>query len=261
MNRIIATGKGGVGKTTIISTLCRLLARDGYRILVFDTDPSMNLAMTLGIPFDRISTLAEDKAEIRKEMDGENTTHSHGTNVDKIIREHSAYNVDDIRVVIMGTIPSGGSGCLCSSISLVKLMVESLQQFPRGYDFVVVDSQAGPEILGRGLATSFEYNLVVTEATPKSMEVTRQVLKLGKDLNITKTMLVVNKVEGDHDLQIVRKELGEASADMVTICNDESVKRSDREATSLLDEYPGSPAVADIKRLKDSIIASMQKAG
>jgi CO dehydrogenase maturation factor len=29
MKKIIITGKGGVGKTTIIATLSRLLARDG----------------------------------------------------------------------------------------------------------------------------------------------------------------------------------------------------------------------------------------
>ena len=255
MIRIIATGKGGVGKTTIVSTLCRLLAQDGYKVLVFDTDPSMNLAMTLGIPFDRISTLAEDKIDISKEM-GE---HNHGVNVDKIIREHSAYNVDDVRVVIMGTIPAGGSGCLCSSISLVKVMIESLQQFPRGYDFVVVDSQAGPEILGRGLASSFEFNLVVTEATPKSMEVTRQVLKLGKDLKIDRTLLIVNKVESGKDLEIVGRELGEAAADPVTIRYDEAVKESDRNATSLLDDCPDSVAVTDIRKIMDTMVALVPK--
>ena len=50
MKRIIFSGKGGVGKTTILSNLARLLARDGYRVLVIDCDPSMNLAMSLGIP-------------------------------------------------------------------------------------------------------------------------------------------------------------------------------------------------------------------
>ena len=42
MRKIIATGKGGAGKTTIVATLSRLLAMQGFRVLVIDTDPSMN---------------------------------------------------------------------------------------------------------------------------------------------------------------------------------------------------------------------------
>ncbi len=50
MKKVIATGKGGVGKTTTLSTLSYLLAKDGRKVIVFDTDPSMNLALTFGIP-------------------------------------------------------------------------------------------------------------------------------------------------------------------------------------------------------------------
>ena len=107
----------------------------------------------------------------------------------------------------MGTIPSGGSGCLCSSISLVKVLVESFRNRPWEYDYIIVDSQAGPEILGRGLATRFDCNLVVTEAMPKAMEVTRQVFKLSEDLDIRRTVLVLNKVEHEEDVQRVKTEL------------------------------------------------------
>ena len=63
MKRVIFTGKGGVGKTTILSNLARLLVRDGYKVLVIDCDPSMNLAMSLGIPMNDIVTLADDKSQ------------------------------------------------------------------------------------------------------------------------------------------------------------------------------------------------------
>jgi CO dehydrogenase maturation factor len=68
MRKIIATGKGGAGKTTIVATLSRLLAMQGFRVLVIDTDPSMNLAMSLGVPFSMIRTLAEDKQEIKEQL-------------------------------------------------------------------------------------------------------------------------------------------------------------------------------------------------
>jgi len=46
MKKILFTGRGCVGKTTIATTLTRLLARDGRRVLEIDCDPSMNLAMS-----------------------------------------------------------------------------------------------------------------------------------------------------------------------------------------------------------------------
>jgi CO dehydrogenase nickel-insertion accessory protein CooC1 len=69
MKRIIFTGKGGVGKTTILSTVARLLAREGQRVLVVDCDPSMNLAMSLGIPIAQVIALAEDESECRSVAD------------------------------------------------------------------------------------------------------------------------------------------------------------------------------------------------
>ncbi|MDW5563459.1 MAG: AAA family ATPase [Methanomassiliicoccus sp.] len=246
MMKIIATGKGGVGKTTIVSTLSRLLAKGGKKVLVFDTDPSMNLAMTLGIPFRDIATLTEDKAAISEELDG---CHDEELDIDEIIAEHSADTVDGVKVVIMGTIPSGGSGCLCSPISLVKVIIQSLSDEPRGYDIVIVDSQAGPEILGRGLATCFDCNLVVTEAMPKAMEVTRQVLRLSNDLQISRSLLVLNKLENEADLDMVRRELKLDRKDIVTIRSDDAVRKADRNCTSILDDAPSSLVVKDIESL------------
>lgn len=250
MLRVIATGKGGVGKTTIVSTLSRLLSRQGHKVLLFDTDPSMNLAMTMGIPFNDIATIAGDKAEIAKEMND----HDHRIDIDELIAEHSAVGDDGVRVVIMGTVASGGSGCLCSPISMVKVIIQSLLFNPRGYDIVIVDSQAGPEILGRGLATSFDCNLVVTEAMPKAMEVTRQVLKLSKDLQIKRVMLVLNKMQGEKDLEMVVRELGIGPNDVYTIRDDDAVRMADRNSSSILDDRPDSLTVKDIGKIMATMI-------
>jgi len=250
MMRVIATGKGGVGKTTLVSTLCTLLARDGYKVLVFDTDPSMNLAMTLGIPFADIATLAEDKVKIGTKIED----HDIDIDVDSIIEEHSAVTTDNVRVVLMGTIPWGGAGCLCSSISLVKVLVESFVLRPWEYDFIIVDSQAGPEILGRGLATRFECNLVVTEAMPKAMEVTRQVINLSKDLDIRKTVLVLNKYVGEADLNRVSSELRIGPQSILTIRDDDAVRKADRLSIPILSIEPCPEAVVDIMRIKEELL-------
>ena len=47
-NRIVITGKGGTGKTTIAAILSYLFAKE-YHVLAVDADPQMNLPYALGL--------------------------------------------------------------------------------------------------------------------------------------------------------------------------------------------------------------------
>jgi len=51
--KIAIAGKGGVGKTTISGTICRVLAKEGERVLAIDGDPNPNLSVVLGIDKDQ----------------------------------------------------------------------------------------------------------------------------------------------------------------------------------------------------------------
>ena len=46
--KVAVTGKGGVGKTTFASTLCRLYAAEGRSVLAADVDPDANLGLEIG---------------------------------------------------------------------------------------------------------------------------------------------------------------------------------------------------------------------
>ena len=46
---IALAGKGGVGKTTLSSTLARLYAAEGRPVLAADVDPDANLGLALGM--------------------------------------------------------------------------------------------------------------------------------------------------------------------------------------------------------------------
>ena len=47
--RVAVSGTGGVGKTTILGTLSRIYARQGYDVLAIDGDLNPNLGITLGL--------------------------------------------------------------------------------------------------------------------------------------------------------------------------------------------------------------------
>ena len=46
--KVAITGKGGVGKTTLSSTLARMYAQEGRPVLAVDVDPDANLGLALG---------------------------------------------------------------------------------------------------------------------------------------------------------------------------------------------------------------------
>ena len=48
--KIAISGKGGVGKTLLVSLLARAFARSGYSVIAIDADPDANLAATMGFP-------------------------------------------------------------------------------------------------------------------------------------------------------------------------------------------------------------------
>ena len=48
--KIAVTGKGGVGKSTIVALMARILRDSGKKVLAIDADPDMNLATILGVP-------------------------------------------------------------------------------------------------------------------------------------------------------------------------------------------------------------------
>ena len=252
MLRIISTGKGGVGKTTTISTLATMMAREGKKVLVFDTDPSMNLAMTLGLPYLEVPTITENKGMINEELD--EAEDAAGICRD-ILEKYSRVNRDGIRVIVMGAIPDEGNGCLCSAISIVKIVLGyvSSDGCPERYDVAFVDSQAGPEILGRGLAKDFDCNLVLTEPTPKSAEVSRQVAVLARNLGIAKSLLVINKSESEEDRARISSLVGIPVEDSLRVRFDRSVMEADRNDVCLLDAFPGCDAVKDIREIKKRI--------
>lgn len=155
----------------------------------------------------------------------------------------------------MGTIPYGGAGCLCSSIALVKRLMSYIASETEDNDFLMVDSQAGVEIFGRGMAQEFDLSLVVTEPTPKSLEVARHGLKLAGDLGVKRQVVVVNKAEGREEFENVSRALNGAADQICSVGYDRAVVEADKKGLLLLDVSPGSEAVKDVIRIKEILEA------
>ena len=114
---------------------------------------------------------------------------------------------------------------------------------------VIADMEAGAGNLTRMDEGSVDLVLLVTEPSPRSIEVARRARAIIGERKIGPTLVVANKVRGSADLERIRTSLPEA--EVLAVPEDPMVLRADREGRAPIDIDPGAPAaqaVADLAR-------------
>ncbi len=105
--KLAIAGKGGSGKTSISGTFARLLARRGRTVLAIDGDSNPNLALTLGLPMDRVEglpTLTRDLLERTAEGTRLRTT------IDDLCSTHALTAPDGVTLLVMAHPQHAGAG-------------------------------------------------------------------------------------------------------------------------------------------------------
>lgn len=229
--KIAITGKGGVGKTTFSSMLSRMFAQDGYRVVAVDADPDANLALALGFPrevYDSIVPISE-----MKKLVSDRTAASVGSfgkmfkmnpKVDDI-PENYCKEHNGVRLLTLGTVDSGGSGCVCPEHVLLKRLCSHL--ILQNKDVVVMDMEAGIEHLGRGTASGVDAFIVVVEPGERSLQTYRKVKKLSNDIGVEKVFVVGNKIRNKEDEEFIISNLEDGES-LGFIYYNQDVINSDR---------------------------------
>ena len=105
--KVAVAGKGGSGKTSISGTMARLLARRGHRVLAIDGDSNPNLALTLGIPLERIDELPTLPRDLLDRSEGGVTLTQ---TVEEICETHSLAAPDGVTLLVMAHPQHAGTG-------------------------------------------------------------------------------------------------------------------------------------------------------
>jgi CO dehydrogenase maturation factor len=208
--KIAVTGKGGVGKTTVSAFLARWFAEQGRRVLAIDADPDANLGYALGIKnaseIIPISQMRELIAERTESVPG-----AYGgffklnPKVDDLPEKLSVSQGENIRLMVMGGVKKGGTGCVCPESILLKNLVQHL--ILRRDEVVIMDMEAGIEHLGRGTSKFVDWLITVVEPGRRSVDTASRIRELGRDIGLTKVGLVGNKVRNEKDRSFLRKAL------------------------------------------------------
>ncbi|UCH57241.1 MAG: AAA family ATPase [Candidatus Bathyarchaeota archaeon] len=256
--KIAVAGKGGVGKTFVAGTLARLLARDGYNVLAVDADPNINTASSLGIPAEVAEKIVplSDNEELVKEKTGVAPGKSYGQmfkltpTVSDIVDEFGVVGPDGVQLLVMGTVKGGGTGCMCPSNALLRVLVQHL--LIQREDVLVMDMVAGLEHLGRGTARRMDTMLVVVEPRMKSMDTVKRILRLAREIEVRDVLAVGNKIGSERERLFIEERLGELCVPVAAyIPYDEAVAEADMLGAAPIDHDPDSPGVEALARLKE----------
>jgi CO dehydrogenase maturation factor len=258
--KIAISGKGGVGKTLLASLLSRTFAEAGYSVLAIDADPDSNLAANLGFPSpDEITPISEMSALIEERTGAKpgkaGSFFKLNPKVDDLPEKYSLkYN--GIRLMVMGRIKKGGTGCYCPENALLQALITHLLL---GRDEVVIlDMEAGVEHLGRATARAVDRLIVVVEPGRRSIETAYRISKLAKEIGLHNIAIVGNKVRSQSDREFLTSSLPDFEF-LGFIPYDQAIVEADLANLPLLDSSP--QIVKEVRNIYQALLATAKLPG
>jgi len=207
--KIAISGKGGVGKTLLSALLSETFAEAGYSVIAIDADPDANLASTLGFPHPEEITPISELNELIEERTGAKPGQSApfyklNPKVDDIPEQYSVKR-DGIKLMVMGRIKKGGTGCYCPEGALLQALLSHL--LVHRDEVVILDMEAGIEHLARGTAKAMDKLIVVVEPGRRSIETARTINNLAQDIGLNSIALIGNKIHDESEKKFIISNL------------------------------------------------------
>jgi CO dehydrogenase maturation factor len=199
--KLAVSGKGGVGKTMLASLLSIGLARSGFSVLAIDADPNATLAIALGFPHPEKITPISEMADLIEERTGARPGQAGSyfklnPRVDDIPEKYWVEH-NGIKLMVMGRLKKGGSGCYCPENALLEALIAHI--LLRRNEVVIIDMEAGVEHLGRATARAVDRMIIVVEPGKGSIETAYRIRELARDIGLKNIVAVVNKIRSEQD--------------------------------------------------------------
>jgi CO dehydrogenase maturation factor len=258
--KIAISGKGGVGKTLLAAFLAKIFASNGYSVIAIDADPDANLAATLGFPspekitpISELKDLIEERVGVRPGTSG--SFFKLNPKVDDLPEKYSV-RIDGIRIMSMGRIKRGGTGCYCPEGALLQALVSHL--LLQRDEVVILDMEAGIEHLTRGTIKAVDKLIIVVEPGRRSLETAETIKKLAQDLGLNNIAAVGNKIRNEADEQFIKSNLPDIKI-IGFIYYDTAINDADLANVSL---FTASPRTMEaVKNIYETLVSENLRQG
>lgn len=235
--RILAVcGKGGVGKTSISAALVRgLLAEGSRKILAIDADPAVGLATALGME------VGKTLDDVRNDLIGRLESGAKEDRRDLLpLLDYEVFGalVEKKGLAFLAIGRPETEGCYCQINDILKDIIASIAG---GFDYVVIDGEAGIEQVNRRVMETVTDLLLVSDASAKGLNVVRTIREVSARLvEHGRAWLMLNRIRGAEELS--RLALPDGMELLGWVPEDDEVRRADIEGASLL-AMRSSPAL------------------
>jgi CO dehydrogenase maturation factor len=250
VRKIAISGKGGVGKSSIVTLMANVFREKDFRVLVLDTDES-NPGLYRMFGFSKepkplmtlLSRFSEGEAEPNTEWI---TREEIGT--DDIPSEY-VLSSNGLKFLSVGKIEDPFQGCACSMADVTRDLIGKL--VVKDKEVVLVDMEAGIESFGRGVERSVDTVLMVVEPSFESMALAGKIGYMAEGMGIRRVMAVLNKVPSEKVGQRMVTELSRKEIRTLgTIYYDLELNEAGFEGTAL--GY--SKAMEDMIKITDLLL-------
>lgn len=169
---VVASGKGGTGKTTVCAGLAVALAKKDKRVLIIDCDSGMRgMDMVLGISDKLVYDISDVISGACEEAD-------------------ALYQIEDELPLYCIAAPLYADDEV--SPALIKRFVEKERE---NFDYILIDSPAGTGSGFAAAASAADRALVVVNAEPISIRGCKNIGYRLRELEISDSRLVINRFD------------------------------------------------------------------
>lgn len=224
--KLLVCGKGGAGKSAISVLLAKKLAEKA-EVYVLDADESNRLlSKTFGVEApDTLGNFFGGRKQLKQEI-----TEHEKIKLGELPEDYLKLTEEGIRFASVGKIEEFGEGCACpygylSKEPLKRIVLEEGEH-------LIVDTEAGVEHLGRGIAEGIDAIVVVVDPTAEGVAIAA--LLNAEATRISKTLhIIINKMTDELE-PILKDMLGrEGLTPTATIHYDPTIFRSSLEGRSI----------------------------
>ncbi len=212
MPKLIISGRGGCGKSTLVTLMAQRIEEQGKKVLVVDSDESnLGLGAMLGIEpgektlmdylggrpavMDKLMAVIRGGGDEKAELFPENSF------LEDLPSDFVRWNGNKGFMQI-GKIEHSHEGCACPMGAVTRDFLNQLNV--NGEEWVLVDTEAGVEHFGRGIVEGADSVIMVVDPSNDAVLLSEKTAELtgeaGKSFGV-----VLNKV--DHETKIILEDV------------------------------------------------------